>query len=349
MIGALLLLASLPDAATVDARGAPPIVARRNALGHLKASVRRKIEPRFDATGILVDTRTEPVASGGPPCGANRIDPYPFDAIEPDVSDCSGYFVDEGLFLTAAHCMCNGAAMHFKVGRGHYEPNAPIQAQPISGVVVPDLDQIGDQWDTDWMFLKTRSNALDGLERWAKGPEAEPSPSQGDLLYLISSPLGFSLHLTTGPLLGNGKHGVPAWPDSSGAPLFDLNTHALIGVHTREKPSTGYTCQCPSEFDGEAKPPCDQCTAIIPNPTNVRTMTGRFVPIGHIRGAIEDKHYEVLNVLSRDFREFCAKRESADKLFPSSTPNCTGCHCRTDAPTRRSPGGAGEDAGSAGP
>lgn len=247
----------------------------------------------------------QPLDGPAPTCNVEDRIYDPFDGDERVAAMCSGHFVTNELFLTSAHCLeyaLDPAIFpYIRIARGYFSPQSKLDLFALGRVVYSSKLGFGGKKE-DWVLIETcgdpdacmvdevpcvrdKPGMKDLVDTWRDTWTSSGTPSRGELRngYLISSPLGFHLHVshgsyttTTGPALGS--HELPSWPNSSGGAIFDTADGSLVGILEGINHSGRPYC---TETQGK-------CTLHFPMQSSSYKMSGHYVPIHVVKGAITE-------------------------------------------------------------
>lgn len=326
ILATLLLIATIPqiaDWADLDSLSpSDDIVAIRARIQHTGVFV---LGGSLDEHGA---SRGETLEEEFTQCNADdRSDHYPFEDKDRFTSKCTGYFVADSLFLTAAHCLSdvvddirplskNGKS-GVTIATGYFSPTSTLTTHYIGKAAYSSrMGTMYSPRNLDWVFIETCQDHGDCgrnsdrlqllLEKWlssqsaAKHSDTISEASRSG--YLISAPLGFHFHLITGHYWfarprGISIHSIPTWKHTSGAPLFDAVSHEMIGI----VPASISGSQFPS--CGEVDPHTNQRTISFQSPF-YRPQHNGYLPIEYIARELRSHRISFDPREAKEFRPF---------------------------------------------
>lgn len=167
----------------------------------------------------------------------------------------SGYLVAPDVVLTCWH-----GWEHFQHARQlalfGYAARSPCDRPvelPAAQVVPVALDVLragarpgdADVCIGDWVLLRLEQRpALPGLDVRTTAPPRIARPRVGAPVYALGHPLGLPLKLSAGARIlsvedGTFRADLDTYTGSSGGPVFDADTHALVGIVVEGQPGEG--------------------------------------------------------------------------------------------------------------
>lgn len=154
---------------------------------------------------------------------------------------CTGFLVKEDIIATAAHCIhgVSLARLRFLFGYKMLDFSTPVTRVPddniYKGVEIIDRVYRGIRGDgSDWALVR--------LDRKVIGQSVVTFPhadiSCGQAVYVIGHPCGLPLKYAAGAhvkVVDNAYFSadLDVFAGNSGSPVFDSNTHALVGIVVR--------------------------------------------------------------------------------------------------------------------
>jgi hypothetical protein len=152
---------------------------------------------------------------------------------------CTGFLVKEDVVATAGHCACekNVTDLRFLFGYKMSAPSTPITEIPeqniYNGVRIV-CRAYNRNNGSDWALVKLDRNVVG--QPVAKLSKKEIS--RGKPVYIIGYPVGLPLKYSPGASVGDITEGyfsadLNVYCGSSGSPVFDSDTHEVIGIVVR--------------------------------------------------------------------------------------------------------------------
>lgn len=152
---------------------------------------------------------------------------------------CTGFLVKEDVIATAGHCAKekNIADLRFVFGYRMSDSSTPVIQVPNKNIY-KGIDIIGRDYDhnkrSDWALVKLDRDVVGQLAAKLSGKEISPEKP----VYIIGYPVGLPLKYSPGATVSDitktcFSADLNVYCGSSGSPVFDSETHEVIGIVVR--------------------------------------------------------------------------------------------------------------------